>query len=335
MLIPVNQAVKYWLGLLMISLFILSTSPSQAANTIAMNGDKLVIASAVQVRQQPMLNTTVITRLKLGTVVRALERTNEQQSIDNLRGYWYLIEANNVKGWVFGGFLRDFSPAKAESSWLQLARERATNAQLGFADYIDTYGFITSILPQIKTKAIKVELEFNRLISLQRSVDRVPFGQDKAQPFKGWLADRKNEVFYDEISGRWLVPVKAYWQLADRAAKTSLGDSIARYAASASLGGECEGDIACNLQRILITDGEYLKRYPKGRYAVSTVKTMENYLKSIQADLKQQPNYFRNDNDSGKALKALIAIIKATNTSSSAKVLVQLQAIQAQYNRFH
>lgn len=335
MSVYIKRLYQTWIALVFISLLGMLPTLSQAAPTVGMNGQKLVIASAVQVRQQPLVTADVLTRLKLGTVVHAIERTSTEQMIGNLRAYWYLVEAGNAKGWVFGQYLRDFVSAKAESSWLQLARERANNAQLSFGDYADTYGFISSVLPQIKTKALKVEFEFNRLIALQQSLNRIEPTQEKIQPFKGWLADRKAEIFHDEISGQWLVPVDTYWQLANRVPNSPLGDSIAHYAANAPLGGECEDDIACGLRRVLITDGEYLKRYPQGGYAIASVKAINDVLQGIQSSLKQQPNYFRNDADSGKALKALITIIKATKTTHSAKVLTQLQAIQAQYNRFH
>ena len=329
-------------GLLCLSLFFLNgfmpvvqAATLDPTNVVAMDSQKIIIASAVQMRTEPQVTANVLTRLKLGTVVRATKRTKTEELIGGLRSYWYWVSLNNTQGWVFGNFLRDFDPTDRETIWLRLAHERTVNNSLSFSDYTDNYGFISSILPQVKNRLKATELQFNRLISLQHSLEKVPLDQAKNQPYKGWLAERNKEIFYDEISGRWLVPQKSFWLLADSVPATGLGDEIAHYAMDAPLGGECEGDIACGLRLVLDTDGQYLKRYPQGRYVKSVLTAMSSTLAGIQDDVRQQPNYFRDDKDSGGVLQETMRLVKSTKPIERDKVLAQLQSLLAAYRKFH
>lgn len=324
---------KFWL-LAMIGLWLGFASVVQAAGPeIAMDGLKIVTASAVQMRAAPVTNAPVINRLKLGVTVRATRRTQAEEQVGNMRGYWYFVEDANSRGWVFGQFLRDFKPEKQESLWIQIAKERSTNKNLKFEDYADTYGFITSILPNVKTKATGVELEFNRLIVLQRSVAGITFENEKKQPYKRWLEMRKGELFHDEISGQWLIPADAFWRLADQLPNTPLGDEIAWFASNAPLGGECEGDISCNLGRSLMTEGEYLKRYPTGRFAADALRNAGEVLTYVQQELGRNPGYFRSypDPQTGKVLQDYLKIVGNSKANGAAQVLGQLRDIDARY----
>lgn len=316
---------------LMLLLWLLGAGVAQAAIEahLPMDGKKIVTASAVQVRQGPSVNTAVLGRLKLGVTVQASARTRTEVSVGQLRGYWYQVSDGRLAGWVFGAFLRDFDAAKQEAIWLELARSRSTNKHLGFADYADTFGFISSVLPQVRDKVAGVELEFNRLLVLQRSVDQIPFGQGGRQPYKRWLERHTGRVFYDEISAQWLVRAEDFWQLADRIPNTRLGDDIALYAANAPLGGECEGDPACNLGRMQMTDGEYLKRYPRGRHVSKVLQAMDEVLVFIQQELQRQPGYFRGDVDSGRVLQELLARVEATQAPERQQVMQRLLAIRS------
>lgn len=324
---------RFWAFALM-GLWLCCMNVAQAAGPeIAMDGLKIVTASAVQMRAAPVTTAPVVNRLKLGVTMRATRRTQQEEQIGNMRGYWYFVTGEGSSGWVFGQFLRDFLPEKQDAIWIGLAKERATNKNLKFADYADTYGFISSVLPKAKDKSMGVELAFNRLIVLQRSVNLITFENAKTQPYKRWLEMRQGEVFHDEISGQWLVPATAFWKLADQVPNSPLGDEISRFAASAQLGGECEGDISCNLARSLMTEGEYLKRYPTGRFAAAALKEAGEVLAFIQKELASQPNYFRDfpDNSNGKVLQDYQAIVGNSRAAGVAQVMGQLRAIDARY----
>lgn len=322
---------KLWVMFVM--LLVYSGFAQAEKQYLPMDGRKIVVASALQVREGPSTDNTVLGRLKLGVTLHATQRTREKATVGKRKSYWYKVSDGTLEGWVFGAYLRDFDLAKREEIWLQLARERSTSSKLKFTDYADTFGFITAILPQVRHKIAGVELEFNRLLVLQRSVDQITEKQSDTQPYKRWLALHKGRVFFDEISGQWLTRAQDFWDLADKIPGTRLGDDIALYATNAPLGGECEGDISCNLGRLQLTIGEYLKRYPQGRHAGRMLREMDEVLVFVQQELKREPDYFNNDQDSGSALRALISQLEATQAPEHKLVLERLQAIQTRYKQ--
>lgn len=324
---------RLWWVVLM-GLWLCCAGVVQAAGPeVAMDSLKIVTASAVKMHVAPATNAPLVNRLKLGIVVRATRRTQNEEPVGMMRGYWYFVTAESTSGWVFGGLLRDFTPDKQEAIWVKLAKERSTNKNLQFADYADTYGFVSSILPKVKTKGPGIELEFNRLIVLQRSLDLINFENEKKVPFSRWLDLRKAEIFHDEISGRWLVPSAVYWRLADQVPNTPLGDEIARFASSAPQGGECEGDITCVLARSMMTEGEYLKRYPNGRFAADVIKEAGEVMTYVQQELRNQPNYFRQygDASTGRVLQDYLKAVGSSKANGAAQLLGQLQDIEARY----
>ena len=66
-----------------------------------------------------------------------------------------------------------------------------------------------------------------------------------------------------------------------------MGDVIAWQAAHATHGGECEGFVECMSYRLQITQGEYLKRYPKGRYVTPILEEINEELSYMA---KEAPN---------------------------------------------
>jgi len=322
LLVLVLALVGAWLG----------TAPA-ASDTMVMDGYKLVAASAVRARATPATQAPETGRLKLGATVKASARTRDQQTVGKQRGYWYQVDGDGVKGWVFGELLRDFDPAQQDVIWGKLARERVANEHLGFGEYADVYGFIGAVLPKVKDTPLGVEMEFNRLVALQRSLGKIPYDKAQTPPYKQWLESHKGRVFYNEVGGDWVIPADAYWKVVDKLKPSPLGDDLAWQASKAELGGECEGDIHCSIERAKITDGEYLKRYPNGRHAKDALKQTAEVLAFAQQELLTQPDYFRDDNDMGKLLKGWLAIAGNSKADGSAVVQERLKAVFDRYQK--
>lgn len=64
-----------------------------------------VTATQLNIRHDPSLDSQVIGKLKLGDLVTIVSETNEHVTIDGIQGTWKEIEFNNVKGYVFSGYL--------------------------------------------------------------------------------------------------------------------------------------------------------------------------------------------------------------------------------------
>ena len=79
---------------------------------------KITTASAVRARTGPQVAAEEITRLKLGTVVRAVARTTDDFEIGGKKDYWYRINLPGAQsGWIFGGLLKDYSTAGREETF--------------------------------------------------------------------------------------------------------------------------------------------------------------------------------------------------------------------------
>ena len=303
---------------------------------IAMDGKKIVTASTVRVRAQPLLTSDVVGHVGLGAVFAATKRTKNKLQHGAIEHYWYFITAPQLSGWVSGRFLNDFTADKKEKIWFDLIKTRLDNPQLSFRDRMALYKFTDLVANNSQDEKLKGAFELGRLLALQKSFEPVNYSNEKKEPYASWIAAHRpaKRIFHDEISGQWLVSSLDYWKLADKHKGQASGDEIAWYAANAQLGGECEGDIACNLGREKITQGEYLLRYPLGRYANVSLQRLSETLTYIQDALKDEPRYFLQASESGEVIDSLVTIIKDTNPKlrERAKAVEQIKSIQMTFN---
>lgn len=313
-------------------------SASASEPTATASGQMLVTASAVRLREGADTKAPLVTQLALGTVVDAVKRTAEKQTIGQRTDYWYQVKTPEHKGWVFGALLQEFSVAQQDKQWFELAKARLAMDTLSFADRVDLYQFIERVLPQVKSPAYEGGLALGKVLALQKAFDKVNFQNQSTEPYAAFVQVHKDKAFLDEIQGAWLVPVQRYWALADQYANTKAGDEIAWYAAEANLGGECEGDISCGLGRESLTYGEYLKRFPQGKRVSEALAGLnETFDYILNEALKYEPDYFKIAGDSGEVIEALRAIVGATSPKAAGrdKALASLDKIYKDYKRFH
>ena len=318
-----------------ISLLLLVQAAWSAPVTIAMDGQKIVTASAVRMRSEPDIGAKEIGSLHLGEVVRAVLRTRDMLPTGQIKHYWYFVQTGHTKGWVFGSLLRDFKIDQQEKIWTELVQARFARESLSFAEAVDLVAFLDTVLPKTKNSEAKGALSLARLLVLQHSINGLDYRSQEQSPYSAWLKKYKDLIFHDEISGQWLVNVDAYWQLAERYRGTKIGDEIAWQAAEAQLGGECEGDISCNLERENMTYGEYLRRYPKGQHVGDGLGRMAETFAYLETALKEQPNYFHSFRESGQTIDALIAAVGKASPQAKyyPEVLAQLKRIRQAYAR--
>lgn len=306
---------------------------------IAMDGQKIVIASTVRYRTQPTLEAEVVGHVGLGAVVRAIRRTEETLLTGEVEGYWYLVEVGEQQGWISGLFLRDFKTEQKEKIWFRIMRERMDNPELSFVDRVALYRFADNIATKtaaeesdsIDYDRMSSAFALGRLLALQKAFDQVNWESAQQEPQQAWVEEHQEaeRVFYDEISGQWLVPARDYWALADEYKDRAGEDEISWYAANARLGGECEGDIDCDLQREKMAYGEYLQRHPYGRYADKALQRMSNAFDYIEQALEREPDYFRHT-ASDEVIEALYDIVANANPKLRERAVAfkQIKAIR-------
>ena len=300
--------------------------------SISMQGNKIVTGSGVRMRAMVALDAKVVTKLALGSIVKAMKRTRKKVRIGSVTGYWYYVsnEQGTKKGWVFGALLADFKASKKEATHWKLVQQRSVKKQASFADQVALYDYISRLLPTIKSTKIRALLSLEQLLTLQRTAEKITYDKAQVTPYSLFLAKHKNSLFHDEVSARYLVPNKRYWALAKRYNKSSAGDKLTWFAANAAVGGECEGEIECTFVAMERQEGTYLQRYPNGHYAKAALLKVSKTLTYIIDVLTHQKNeYPPSFSDMKTEHKRLLKGLKKGKSVSKLrkKVIKQLQKL--------
>src|ERR1043165_5084160 len=111
--------MKYQTVILIVALLGLASAAPVLAQTgelkLAPQQAKITTVSAMRVRKAPQATAEEVVRLKLGTIVNAIARSTNQDTIGGKTDYWYRVNLpNNQTGWLFGGLLLDYSAGKRQ-----------------------------------------------------------------------------------------------------------------------------------------------------------------------------------------------------------------------------
>ena len=300
-------------------------------------GRKLIVTAAgARLRERPETAAAEAGRLQLGSVVDALERSAERSKVGSAEDFWHLVAApGGARGWVFGGLVAPFEPARRDAVYLKLAQDRLANSSATFADLSELVRFLDRAAREVKQRNALAELELARLDALARSLASVPFeGLDKP-PYKTWTDERKKEIVYSEPAGQWYVNSNALWDLQRRYSDLPAAERIAWAAAQTPLPGECEGYLPCYLYRETEGNGRYHKLYPRGAHADAALSNLSEFFGHVTEDLRGANPVFevpRADRASFRqSVAALRAQLAGVPAAKKAAVLGQLDAIARRF----
>lgn len=307
-------------------------TPSYAETSTAYQSPKIIAGTGVRVRTNPAVSAVEVGKLPFGTVLVTQQRSSTQSTIGAKKDYWYKVNTP-VKGWVFGGLLQDYDAKNPDKIAVQLIRGKLGKAEqitdsgiLNFNDALEVSQFAQQAANKAKTLDLAGDLQLAYLQAVQQGLSAIPINQEKKLPYAPWIKSLGSLVFYHELAGGHYVDSRSFWKLADRYKQAQIGDVIAWQAAHAALGGECEGFIECMSYRLQITQGEYLKRYPKGQYVTPA-------LKEINADLtymlKEAPQQKENIKEIDFALwdKLLAPVAASPSLEQTKQYLKQIKAL--------
>lgn len=269
---------------------------------VSASGQKMVTGAAVRVREAPSVEAKEVGKLTMGTVLDISQRTSTEAKVGDKKAYWYQV-TTPLNGWVFGGFVQDFEAAKADAAWLALARNKLGGADVledmenpkpkpPFTDLVELARFLKEVAAKTTNRETKGELELDYWRAVQWSLDvisEMPQEKHSTEPYASWWKGFGGDVFFDEIAATFRVRTEVFWKLADTYKNAAIGDAIAFQAANVYPGGECEGMIDCVSGRSQMMEGEYIKRYPQGKYINKVLTSLNGVLKYILKDWKNQP----------------------------------------------
>ncbi len=75
----------------------------------------VVKSPLLRVRDGPSNQATVLSHIRMGAVMEVMMRGDKEDTVENESAYWYRVDYEGLKGWVFGSYLELFdSRAKAD-----------------------------------------------------------------------------------------------------------------------------------------------------------------------------------------------------------------------------
>lgn len=308
------------------------STPSYAETTTAQT-PKIIAGAGVRVRANPQITAVEVGKLAFGTIVITQQRSPTQTTVGTKKDYWYSMNTP-VKGWVFGALLQDYDAKNPDKTAVQLVRSKLGKPEktlesgvLNFNEALEVSQFAQQAATKAKSIEAAGELKLFYLQAVQQGLYAISPEQDKKPPYSTWIKSLGSQVFYHELAGGYYVDSRTLWKLADQYKSAAVGDVIAWQAAHATLGGECEGFVECMSYRAQITAGEYLKRYPKGRYVIPMLEELNEELAYMA---KEAPNQRANVKEIDFALwdKILAPLSKSPSLDKTKQYLKQIKAAQ-------
>jgi hypothetical protein len=248
---------------------------------------KITTVSAMRVRKAPQASAEEVQRLKLGTVVNAIARSTNQDTISGKTDYWYRVTLpNSQTGWLFGGLLLDYN-ANQRSELLRQIIEAGLKAEnTDFADRQGIYSLAASGINEAKDANTRAEFELLKLLALANTATAFPDNLRDKSPYREWLKAHAAEVTLNEFAGGYNLRSESLWKLEVKYHTLPIADRIAWEAAENPQPSDCEGDEVCNFFQL---EGEiqYLNAHPNGAHAIEAIK---NLIEGITDDVIQRTN---------------------------------------------
>jgi hypothetical protein len=239
---------------------------------------KITTVSAMRVRKAPQVNAEEVSRLKLGTVVRAIARSTNQDTVSTKTDYWYRVNLQNGQtGWLFGGLLMDYSPAQRHQILRDIIEARLKAENTEFSDRQEIYNLAATALAEAKTANTRAEFELFKLLALANWAVTVPAHEMNKSPYREWYKVHARQVVLNEFAGLYHLNSDLLWNLEIKYRRLPIADRIAWEAARNPQASDCEGDEVCHL---FVSAGEvkYLNLHPNGAYAAEAIRDLTELL---------------------------------------------------------
>jgi Bacterial SH3 domain len=317
--------------------FLIAAHAANVANaTLAAQTNQRTLitnASGVRLRERPDANSAEVGRLQLGLVVQELERSAEKAKVGSTEAFWHLVSApGGARGWVFGGLVAPFDPARRDETYVKLSSERVANAAATFSDLAELVRFLDRATKEVTRRDALAELELTRLIALARTLANIPLEQLDKPPYKPWVTEHEPEIVYSEPAGQWFVRAERLWDLQQKYRALPIAERAAWEAARTPLPGECEGYLPCYLYGQTETNGRYLKLYPRGAHADAALADLAEFFGRVTEDLRgANPVYEVPPDDrasfrkSVAALRAQLALVPAAKRARVTGLLDEIE----------
>jgi SH3 domain-containing protein len=293
---------------------------------------KITTVSAMRMRKGPQVTADEVARLKLGTVINAIARSTNQDTIAGKTDYWYRINlANGVTGWVFGGLLLDYNVSQHQEILRQIIEARLQAENTDFSDRHEIYNLAARSLTEAKDENSRAEFELLKLLALRKTAEAFPNNLSDKSPYREWIKAHASEVVENEFAGSYNMRADVLWNLESKYRRLPIADRIAWEASQTLPPSDCEGDEVCDF---FLYDGEikYLSLHPTGAHASEALKNLSEALSDElirEANEKGGDKYvIEQRTELRKLLASLRLAVSKTSGSEAARVLKKLDEIK-------
>lgn len=292
---------------------------------------KITTVSAMRVRRAPQTTAQEVTRLKLGTVVNAIARSSNQDTVSGKTDYWYQVTLpGGQTGWLFGGLLLDYNSHQRNQLLRQIIEARLKAENTDFTDRNEIYNLAARSTTESKDVNTRAEFELLKLLALANSAAAFSNDQSDKSPYREWLKAHAAKVIPNEFAGGYNLRSELLWNLEAKYHNLPIADRIAWAAAENPQPHDCEGDEVCHL---FVFEGavQYLNVHPKGVHAAEAVKNLNELLTDDvikRANQKGGDQYAVEEQASlRKLLSSLRLALAKTSVAEKTELLKKLERI--------
>jgi hypothetical protein len=327
--------MKYQLVIRVLAMFALGQISLSLAQTDELKLEtvqpKITTVSAMRARRMPQVTAEEIVRLKLGTVVNAIARSTNQDTVSGKTDYWYRVNLpNGETGWLFGGLLLDYTPSQRLQLLSQIIEARLKAENTEFTDRQEIYDLAASSLNEAKDVNTRAEFELLKLQALASWAVTVPNDQRDKSPYREWLKAHGPKVIRNEFSGGYNLSSELLWNLEAKYHTLPVADRIAWAAAENPQPSDCEGDEVCHFF-IFSPAIKYLSLHPNGAHAAEALKNLNGMLTDgviKTANDKGGDQYAVEQRaDLRKLLASLRLAVAKTSATEKTEVLKKLERV--------
>jgi hypothetical protein len=292
---------------------------------------KITTVSAMRVRKEPQVAAPEVTRLKLGTVVNATTRSENQDTISGKTDYWYLVALpDGQSGWLFGGLLLDHNPNQREQLLRQIIEARLKAENTDFADRLEIYDLAARATTDSKDVNSRAEFELLKLLALANTATAFRDDRSDKSPYREWLKAHSTEVILNEFAGGYNMRTELLWKLEAKYHALPIAERVAWAAAENPQPHDCEGDEVCHL--FTFADGvEYLRRHPNGAHAAEAIRDFDelltDYVFNVANGKETDPYIVEDRTNVRKLLASLRLALAKTSAAGKTELLKKLDRI--------
>src|SRR6476659_9302056 len=274
--------MKYQLAILTLAVLGCASASHVSAQTDEIKLDaaqpKITTVSAMRARKAPQTSAEEVMRLKLGTVVSAVARSSNQDTVNGKSDYWYRVNLpNGETGWLFGGLLLDYEIRQRQQLLRRIVEARLKAENTDFMDRHEIYNLAATSLSEAKDDNTRAEFELFKLLALANAAQTFPDNLKDKSPYREWLKAHGAELIQNEFAGAYNLRSEVLWNLETKYHTLPISDRIAWEAAENMEPSDCESDEVCDFFR---TAGEikYLNLHPTGAHAAEALKNLSDAL---------------------------------------------------------